>query len=81
MFSLTCSAFPREGHYRSLSPLVFVEHLDESENFYLKMIGEGSGVPEAWSGVANGVGEGWEKRKERRGTKVETTHIFKRTRQ
>ena len=46
-----------------------------------KMIGEGSGVPEAWSGVANGVGEGWEKREEKRGTKVETTHISKRTRQ
>lgn len=47
---------PREGHYCSLSPLVLVEHLDESENLYLKMIGEGSGIPKAWSGVANGVG-------------------------
>lgn len=43
------------------------------------MIGEGSGVPEAWSGVADGEGEGWEKRKERRATKMETTHISKMT--
>ena len=67
MLSLTCTAFPREGHYCSLSPLVFVEHLDESENFYLK--NDRRRIWSPWSMVWGskwcGGGMGKEEREER----------------